>query len=49
LLPLENGGDAPVLFCWAFLAIAVVGAGPWSVDGMRRPRAEATTLETADV
>jgi len=49
LLPLENGGDAPVLFCWAFLAIAVVGAGPWSVDGMRRPRARATTLETADV
>lgn len=25
LLPLQNGGDAPVLFCWAFLAIAVVG------------------------
>jgi putative oxidoreductase len=37
LLPLENGGDAPALFCWAFLAIAVVGAGPWSVDGMLRP------------
>ena len=43
LLPLENGGDAPALFCWAFLAIAVIGAGPWSVDAIRttrqRPRA----------
>jgi putative oxidoreductase len=36
LLPLQNGGDAPALFCWTFLAIAVVGAGPWSVDAMRR-------------
>src|SRR3954452_17255951 len=25
LLPLANGGDAPALFCWAFLAIAVGG------------------------
>ena len=43
LLPLENGGDAPALFCWAFLAIAVVGAGPWSIDEMRRaaPSSEA--------
>jgi len=48
LLPQENGGDAPVLFCWAFLAIAVVGAGPWSVDALRRPRAQAAALETAD-
>jgi putative oxidoreductase len=39
LLPLENGGDAPALFCWAFLAIAVVGAGPWSIDEMRRATA----------
>ena len=47
LLPLQNGGDAPVLFCWAFLAIAVVGAGPWSIDGLRRSRSHATALETA--
>ena len=38
LLPLQNGGDSPALFCWAFLAIAMVGAGPWSVDAIRRPR-----------
>jgi putative oxidoreductase len=48
LLPLENGGDAPALFCWAFLAIAVVGAGPWSVDGLRRPRARTAPMEPAD-
>jgi hypothetical protein len=45
---LKDGGDSPALFCWAFLAIAVFGAGPWSIDGLRRPRAQATALETAD-
>jgi hypothetical protein len=48
LLRLENGGDAPAPFCWAFLAIAVVGACPWSADGLGRPRARATALGTAD-
>jgi putative oxidoreductase len=47
LLPLENGGDAPVLFCWAFLAIAVVGPGAWSIDGLRRPRAKSPAYEPA--
>ncbi|AEV84776.1 membrane protein [Actinoplanes sp. SE50] len=46
LLPLENGGDAPALFCWAFLAIAVVGAGRWSLDALRRSRTP--SLETVD-
>jgi putative oxidoreductase len=48
LLPLENGGDAPALFCWAFLAIAVVGAGPWSVDALRRSRADSPAYPAAD-
>jgi putative oxidoreductase len=48
LLPLENGGDAPALFCWAFLAIAVVGAGPWSIDEMRRTPASAEVPEPAE-
>jgi putative oxidoreductase len=47
LLPLENGGDAPALFCWAFLAIAVVGAGPWSIDERRRATARAELPEPA--
>ena len=48
LLPLENGGDAPALFCCAFLAIAVVGAGPWSVDGLRRPRTKAPAYQASE-
>lgn len=32
VLPIQNGGVTPALYAWAFLAIAVVGAGPWSVD-----------------
>ena len=30
--PLENGGDAAILFCFIFLYIAAAGAGEWSVD-----------------
>lgn len=48
LLPLQNGGDAPVLFCWAFLAIAVVGAGPWSIDEMRRATTRAEVTEPVE-
>ena len=32
--PLVNGGEAAVLFCFVFLALAVIGAGEWSVDKM---------------
>ncbi|MEU8927223.1 DoxX family protein [Kitasatospora sp. NPDC048545] len=43
LLPLQNGGEASVMFCWAFLAIAVLGSGPYAVDRLlgRRPVAAA--------
>lgn len=37
-LPLMNGGESAVLFCFVFLFIAAAGAGPWSVDAMRRKR-----------
>ncbi|WP_030260475.1 MULTISPECIES: DoxX family protein [Streptomyces] len=41
LLPLQNGGEASVMFCWAFLAIAVLGSGPYAVDRLlsREPAA----------
>ncbi|MGW3044048.1 DoxX family protein [Kitasatospora sp. NPDC001159] len=45
LLPLQNGGEPSVLFCWAFLTIAVLGPGPYALDQMfsaRRPEAEPT-------
>lgn len=34
LLPLTNGGDAAVLFCFIFLFLAVAGGGSWSIDRM---------------
>ena len=38
--PSNNGGDAPILFCFVFLLIAAAGPGPWSIDASRTPRAE---------
>jgi len=35
LLPVFNGGDAAILFCFVFLYLAVTGPGPWSIDAMR--------------
>lgn len=30
--PAINGGDAAILFCFAFLYLIFAGPGPWSVD-----------------
>ena len=39
LWPIQNRGELPALYCFAFLYIAARGAGIWSVDGsMRRSR-----------
>ncbi|MEW2375876.1 DoxX family protein [Micromonospora sp. NPDC047812] len=38
LLPLRNGGELAVLFCWSFLLIAVFGPGAWAVDTVLRAR-----------
>ncbi|MFI9161780.1 DoxX family protein [Kitasatospora aureofaciens] len=48
LLPLQNGGEPSVMFCWAFLAIAVLGSGPYSLDrllGTRQPQAAPDPVE----
>ena len=37
-LPIQNGGEPAVLFCFAFLYIASRGAGIWSVDSTRTRR-----------
>jgi len=34
--PMENGGIPAVLFCFLWLYLSAAGAGPWSVDAMRR-------------
>jgi putative oxidoreductase len=30
--PVDNGGDAAILYCFIFLYILCAGPGPWSVD-----------------
>jgi putative oxidoreductase len=42
LLPVQNGGQPAVLFCFAYLFMAAYGSGIWSIDSMmggsrRRP------------
>jgi putative oxidoreductase len=35
MIPVSNGGELAVLYCWLFLFIAAKGAGEWSVDAKR--------------
>ena len=37
-IPLLNGGNAAILFCFACLYLACAGGGAWSVDAMREQR-----------
>lgn len=36
IFPIQNAGEAAVLFCFIFLYIFLAGPGAWSVDGARR-------------
>jgi putative oxidoreductase len=36
IFPVQNEGDAAVLFCFIFLFLVAAGAGPWSVDALRK-------------
>ena len=38
LVPMLNGGELAVLYCFVFLYFAVAGAGAWSVDALRNAR-----------
>ena len=33
--PVNNGGDAAILFCFVFLYLVTAGPGPWSMDAKR--------------
>jgi len=33
--PIQNQGDAAILYCFVFLLIAAAGPGPWSLDAAR--------------
>ena len=34
--PVNNGGDAAILYCFVFLYLAIAGPGAWSIDGSRK-------------
>ena len=34
-LPILNGGELAVLYCWLFLYLTAQGPGAWSLDGLR--------------
>ncbi len=36
--PVNNGGDAAILFCFVFLYLFFAGPGAWSVDASRASR-----------
>jgi len=38
--PLENGGEASVQFCWAYLLVVFLGPGVWSIGRLLRRFAE---------
>jgi putative oxidoreductase len=38
LVPMLNGGELAVVYCFVFLFLAAAGAGAWSVDAMRGKR-----------
>ena len=37
--PVNNGGDAAILYCFVFLYLVFAGPGAWSVDGARNRKA----------
>lgn len=39
-IPMINGGEAAIQFCWAFLLVAFLGSGVWSIDRVLRRTAE---------
>ncbi len=43
-LPLQNGGETAVLYCFVFLFLSVAGSGEWSLDRLIWKR-EKSSLE----
>jgi putative oxidoreductase len=38
--PVNNGGDAAILYCFVFLYLFAVGGGPWSLDNWLRGKTQ---------
>lgn len=45
-LPIQNGGELAVLYCFVFLYISAAGSGIWSVDSLIR-KSRAPSADTA--
>lgn len=47
LWPIQNGGEASAMFCWAFLLILFIGPGSWALDRVFFGEREQTQAPTA--
>ncbi|MEV4683332.1 DoxX family protein [Streptomyces kurssanovii] len=45
LFPLQNGGEASAMFCWAFLLLVFTGPGALALDRLFAPRRAARPAE----
>jgi putative oxidoreductase len=48
LWPIENGGEASAMFCWAFLLLVFSGSGAFAVDRLFAKRSTAQRQPAAD-
>lgn len=46
--PINNGGDAAILYCFVFLYLVFAGPGAWSVDTVRLRRNKATMANSTE-
>ncbi|MEU2429864.1 DoxX family protein [Streptomyces sp. NPDC007861] len=46
LFPLQNGGEASAVFCWAFLLLVFTGPGALALDRLFAPRGATAEAET---
>lgn len=44
IIPVSNGGDGAVLFCFVFLYLVFAGPGAWSLDAMLKARRASPAL-----
>ena len=42
--PVNNGGDAAILYCFVFLYLFAAGGGPWSLDSWLRGKDQVTAM-----
>ncbi|RMB86955.1 DoxX family protein [Streptomyces shenzhenensis] len=48
LWPVQNGGELPAMFCWAFLLLVFTGSGAFGLDGLFARRTSGERSRTAD-